>query len=303
MKKICITILSLSTLSGFVFASTASRNIKNRSLRNNMEINLELRRANFWVTTLRQNSKSTHSNMSVSVLMSPEGTIDKDSFSNYYTDGCNEKRTDISNEDKLRSFGLRRCKDSTVSFVQPDSTGYKGWEGKCGQTAASNILYSYCKIGASPESYTNSYLSDYTPGVRPGTLVSGLDDMFDVNTDCPTEASWHGFSYRTEADYIDSIRRGLNSYISSQYKQERKVSFMLTKEVTPVAVLIRVPGGKELHWITIVDIEESKKSCKLVVNHWDGQYKVDCSKIAKWSRGVEDSYGLVLSKYYVVKYM
>lgn len=300
MKKILLSVLTLATLSAT--ATEPSKNLKRR-IKNNLALELEMSRANFWVSMLGQNSKVLNSNMSVSVLMTPQGTIDKDSFSNYFTDACEEERSDITNEDKLRSFGLRRCKDSTVSFVQPSSTGYKGWEGKCGQTAASNILYSYCKIGASPSSYTDNYLSDYTPGVRPGTLVSGLDDMFALNTDCPREASWHGFSYDYESDYIDAIRRGLKANISNQYKQVRKVSYSKTKVVTPVAVLIRVPGGKELHWITIVDIEENKKSCKFIVNHWDGQYKVDCSKIAKWSRGVADSYGLVLNKYYVVKYM
>lgn len=233
----------------------------------------------------------------------PEGKIDDDKFSKYLHDSCQVKKPSIANEDELRSLYLRRCKDGTVSFKQPSSEGYKGWEGKCGQTAASNLMYGYCKIVTSPKSYTNKYLSDYTPGVRPGTLISGLDSMFkNDQLDCPSSKSWHAYSYGYEKHYIASIKRGLKTTLENKYKVKRTRSDGSTIYRTPVALLIRSPGGHALHWVTVVDLVESGESCHMFVNHWDDQYKVPCSKIAKWSRGVANSFGAILNKYYVIKY-
>ncbi len=237
------------------------------------------------------------------LIMTPMGTPDKGSFSTYFHDGCNEYANNITNEDELRDLGMRRCKDGSVSFEQPDSTGYNGYEGKCGQTAASNVMYAYCKIIVSPDVYTNAYLSDYTPGVRPDTIKKGLNKMFAKNYECPDGIGkkWHYYSYDTQVDYIDAIERGLKNKLNPY--ETMKITREDGKKVsrTPVPLLIRSPGGQILHWITAVDIVRKDNKCDMFVNHWDGQYKVPCGIIGKWSRGVGNSYGAVFDKYTVIK--
>lgn len=242
------------------------------------------------------------------VVLEAMGSIDSGSFSDYHTDGCTVKKDDITNEEELREDGLRRCNDGTVSFVQPKSTGICDAEGKCGQTSAANIMYMYCKLITSPKAYTNAYLSDYTPGVRPDTMKEGLNKMFNKNwKECPQEhGSWHYYdSYDYESDYIDAVERGLKPSFKSDYVVKRTRANGKKIKRTPVALLIRNPGGEELHWITVVDVIRGKtgpKTCHMVVNHWDDQYEVPCSKIAKWSRGVANSYGVLFNKYVVLKF-
>lgn len=283
----------------FAEAKEISPNSFEKSNSREYELSNELTRANFWISFIDANK-----DLSPLTQVNATGTIDNDSFSNYLTDRCTVYDKTILNEADLRERGLRRCSDNTISYVQPPSKGSSGYEGRCGQTAASNIMYSYCKLVVSPENYSNAYLRDLTPGVRPGTLIRGLDQMFSENKfECPDSREWNTYSYRVENDFIGGIERGLVTDIKSKYKLKRKTSKASSVERTPVALLIRVPGGTDLHWITIVDLMKSSTKCEMVVNHWNKQYTVPCSKIAKWSRGVEDSYGIILDKYYVVKYL
>ncbi len=69
---------------------------------------------------------------------------------------------------------------------------------------------------------------------------------------------------------------------------------------TPLALLIRDPGSHNLHWITLVDVEEPNGVCMAVVNHWDNQYKTPCLTIAKWSKGVADSYPFLFRAYNMI---
>jgi hypothetical protein len=251
---------------------------------------------------------SFQSQMAPLAPMAPMGSPDSGSFYDYQTDDCVEKALHVTNESDLRKDGLRRCKDGTVSFVQPSSEGFRGMEGKCGQTAAANLMYMYCKLITSPKRYTDHYLSDITPGVRPGTLREGLEDMFDKNwEECPQEkGDWHWFGYDYESDYIDGIKRGLQVRYSTPNMILRTRANGSKVYRAPLALLIRPPGGKDLHWIVVVDVINkvvSKKNvCHMVVNHWDDQFEVPCSKIGRWSRGVEDSYGMILDKYSVIKF-
>ena len=72
-----------------------------------------------------------------------------------------------------------KCPDGSTSFQQPDSQGIGGWEGKCGQTAASNILKMHCGENISPKS-VGHYFDDSTPGVYPDTAAKGLNRLFSL---------------------------------------------------------------------------------------------------------------------------
>lgn len=228
-------------------------------------------------------------------------SVDPEHMSDYRVDGCNLRYDHVSNEDELRKNNLRRCNDGTVSFVQPPSEGWWGAEGKCGQTSVSNIIYMFCKRAAHPKTYVDHYLSDITPGVRPGTLTSGLNDIFNKLDDCPN-VDWDVEVENNEKSYIAEIERSLktNRSLPNLVKRTRKDGTEIQRR--PVSLLIRVPNSKKgLHWVTAVDLVREKNSCDVFINHWDDQYKVPCNLIAKWSRGVGASFGLILDSYTIVK--
>ena len=62
-----------------------------------------------------------------------KANVDPERMSNYRIDSCNVRYDHVTNENELRANKLRRCKDGTVSFVQPPSEGWWGSEGKCGR--------------------------------------------------------------------------------------------------------------------------------------------------------------------------
>lgn len=96
-------------------------------------------------SSIREGVSSESPSISIVDDKKNKGTVDSEKMSDYRVDSCSLKYNHISNEDELRKNNLRRCHDGTVSFVQPDSEGWFGAEGKCGQTAASNILFMFCK--------------------------------------------------------------------------------------------------------------------------------------------------------------
>jgi len=227
--------------------------------------------------------------------------VDPERMSDYRVDGCNVRYDHVTNEDELRKNNLRRCNDGTVSFVQPSSEGWWGAEGKCGQTAVSNIIYMFCKRAAHPKTYVDHYLGDITPGVRPGTLTDGLNDIFNKLEGCPS-TDWDTEVENNETNYINQIARSLktNKSLPNLVKRKRKDGTEIYRR--PVSLLIRVPSSKKgLHWVTAVDLVRSKNSCNIFINHWDDQYKVPCNLMAKWSRGVGASFGLILDSYTIVK--
>ena len=221
----------------------------------------------------------------------------------YLTDECEQYNTSIKNEDVLRSKGLRRCIDKSISFVQPASRGIGGWEGKCGHTFAANSFYTMCKAAVDPNEYFGPILGDITPGVRPGTLRSGLSEVFRSSKRiCPdSQGHWTYFKFGNQNNYIKKIKQLLipnYSHINLQRIERLGNSYFRN----PVGALIQNPGGKYIHWVKIIDFLESQNVCKFIVNHWDNQYEVPCGKMATWSGRVGKTYPIILKSYSVVSY-
>ena len=227
------------------------------------------------------------------------GNVENDSLSNYYVTKCSSA---IEAEYPSHHYGIRKCPDGTTSFDQPDSEGMFNQEGKCGQTAASNVYNMYCKMIASPD-YCDGHLDDATPGVSPSTMDEGIDKLFNENSERCPRGYWDETKYNYESDFILGIEHKVNSIPSDGKMVERTLPNGSTRKKAPVVVLIKSPGSKKgLHWITVVDIERKNNNCHMIVNTWGGQYKVPCQKIARWSRQVEESFGLFLSKYTVIDF-
>lgn len=221
----------------------------------------------------------------------------------YRTDKCEQYNLSIDNEDELRQTGFRRCKDGSVSFVQPKATGVGGWEGKCGHTFAANSMYTMCKVAVDPEKYFRLTLGDITPGVRPGTLRSGLSKSFNINPEvCPTKPErWTYFVMGNASSYRAKIKELLVPNYSHPNLQRisRDAKSYLRN---PVGALIQNPGGRYIHWIKIIDVVERQNTCHFVVNHWDNQYEVPCDVISLWSGRVGRSYPIILKSYSLVSF-
>lgn len=216
----------------------------------------------------------------------------------YKNDDCFKRDSYVVNEDALRDLGLRRCRDNSVSFIQPKSEGWNGWEGKCGQTAAANTLFHYCRVAKDPDSYVDEYMGDLTPGVRPGTLRRGMNELFKKFQNCG-DFSFEKRSFRKRDDFISYIKQKLiqpsinTNTISITRNGEQHLRH-------PVITLIQNPGSKYLHWVTIVDQIDLNNQCNFIVNHWDDQYNVPCNDLADWSYDVGRSYPIILRSYSLV---
>lgn len=231
-----------------------------------------------------------------------EQNYDDKKWSLYLYDQCNFYDRNVQNEDELRDAGLRRCKDGSISFVQPKSDGWNGWEGKCGPTAASNSLYHLCKKGLNPNTYVARYMSDVTPGVLPKTLKKGLKKIFELNKEaCPNSNNWVYSKLKTETNYIAKVKQDLFPKYShpNLLRVTRNGKSYLRN---PILTLIQNPGGNYLHWVTIIDIESTQTRCDFVVNHWNKQYLVPCKTLASWSGKVGKTYPIILKSYSVVTY-
>lgn len=187
-----------------------------------------------------------------------------------------------------------RCADGSISYEQPDSTSFLGidnWNGYCGETSASNILYMHCRVFANPTEYVNRFTRDITPGTRAGSLSRGLNQMYDQwPRNCPRGEWRHHSGADSPEEYIRFLRRGLAREGGSFVRRRQNGS---TIRRSPVPIMIEVPNqNKALHWVTLVDIQgydhnsslADQNSCFATINHWGNQYDVPCHRLASWAR-------------------
>ena len=204
-----------------------------------------------------------------------------------------------------------RCKDGSITYDQPSSTGIKGYNGFCGETAASNILHMHCGLMASPVNYCNGFTSDITPGTRPGSLKKGLNSMFAKNKPLCPEGKWEVYSSSDSAeDYIKYILGGLKQ--KSNFTRIRDDKSKVKKFPFPIMIEVPPSGSKGLHWVTVLDVtgfEDGKElweqvACEVMINHWGSQYKVPCSRLASWAkRSGCGAAGLICGEYPRVKFV
>jgi hypothetical protein len=197
---------------------------------------------------------------------------------------------------KTKSY---ECDDGSVSFQQNSSgskagtskTSKSGWEGMCGPTAAANVFNAYCKnVFIEPKSISTKYFSDWTPGVRPDTMVLGLNRLFDNNSEC-LSGTWRYFYADHKFDFLDSIYR--NVHKSGTYWKTPKTE----TKISPMLVLIADKAGEVLHWVTVVDIqgydpdkwdEYENSNCKVRYNEFGRQTTRSCADFSKRASNVDN---------------
>jgi len=213
-------------------------------------------------------------------------------WNQYKIDECNLRDHNVLNENELRDHGLRRCRDGSVSFIQPNSDGWNGWEGKCGQTAAANGLFHFCRVAKDPDSYIDDHLSDLTPGVRPRTLKKGLNKIFKKFENC-SNIQFDEDNYRSINDFVGFVKQRIIPNMSHPMMITLNRNGV-SRLRQPVIVLVQNPGTKYLHWVTVIDQVDKNSQCNFIVNHWDDQYMVPCNDLAKWSENVGRTYPVIL---------
>lgn len=182
----------------------------------------------------------------------------------------------------LKAVEYYVCPDKTISHSQPASTGYNGWEGKCGQTAISNVASMLCNRHMGPKSI-DFYGTDVTPGHSPMTMRKTLTKIFNEkpkNNACP-KVTWKTRSRVTKEGFLKAVKGDL---FGSTKKVRRYRSETTYVEVTPTPVLLN-SGGLNYHWVTVVDIVKNKKDafgCDVIVNTWGNQKVLTCENFVHY---------------------
>lgn len=177
------------------------------------------------------------------------------------------------------------CPDLTISFPQPDSSGFSGWNGKCGQTAVSNLSGMLCHRYINPDK-VDSYASDLTPGNRPATNLKALKKIFDedylrrrTGSGCP-QGTWKEYTSSSENKFLEDLQSSLWNG-PGKYKRKRKNGTTIT--INPVAVLLSA-GLKSHHWVTLVDFQRNKEDrfgCDAIMNTWGSQKIMTCEDLVR----------------------
>lgn len=174
------------------------------------------------------------------------------------------------------------CPDKTLSHIQPESTGVKGWEGYCGQTAISNVTSMLCERHISPKENDN-YGTDVSPGQHSSTMRKVLRKIFtespQTNT-CPkvtwnTRATWSGSAF---------LKKVKGDLFGSSHKMKRFRSANTYVNVTPTPVLLN-SGGLNYHWVTVVDVinnNDDYYGCDVVLNTWGDQKILTCENFVHY---------------------
>jgi hypothetical protein len=224
----------------------------------------------------------------------------------YSTDTCSTEKlyttTSYFGYQTTSKYGV--CKDGSTSFVQPSAYGPFGYNGFCGETATANVLNMTCGKKWHPYPEIHTLASDFLPGTSPWALRQTLNYL-SPDSNC-NEKKWAYYeSADSGKDYINSIWSGLQS--GSNFVRTR--SDGTKKRRSPVMAMVKLEGGKELHWITVVDIVgydkkktlSENKDCYAIANQWDDQYSIPCSDLAKMANQTGDIYGGIAGRYVRIK--
>lgn len=199
-------------------------------------------------------------------------------------------------------FNVGRCSDGTISFHQPST--YKGserkgsYEGLCGAVASANVFHAYCdETFLIPAEIGPKYFYDITPGIRPDTLVSGLNELFNKHRSKCVSGNWNHYYATNRWDFINRLDRaigqGRSNWMRRPYPNRRPY------KVSPVIVLISKNNADTLHYVTVTDVRydknydfnesEHQNKCKVYYNDYKKSRSTTCKNFASWARQVDNS--------------
>jgi hypothetical protein len=166
--------------------------------------------------------------------------------------------------------------NTLVSWPQPDSTGWRGWNGFCGQTAAANLAANVCGVrSACPAAFDRSPCQDVTPGSRPNALACMMNRL--VPGGCG-----HWSVVRPGAG-VDPI-----GYLQSRVNGSAACAALVVDEDT-------------LHWVTVTDVQRSAYACNVRFLERGGDHLLNCETFRRrWSLNDYGIVGYLLTPYALV---
>lgn len=187
------------------------------------------------------------------------------------------------------SRGVKKCRDTTISFEQPDAADPIGWEQKCGPTAAANILAMRCLGKALTVAEADAFGYDNTPGWRPDTIISALNSAYYYHrasrgraTVCPKGAWKQVYSF-SKADFIADIKKSIG-FVPGTGGITRVRTDGSTIQMSPIPVFTQA-GVLGMHWVTLVDMTDNatdRFGCNAIINTWGAQKTMTCEQLVDY---------------------
>jgi hypothetical protein len=215
--------------------------------------------------------------------------------------GCgsmNDRGSDLTGEVFIRKTPpktipfseMRYMEDGTISWDQPPSDGVEGWNGRCGETAAANLIAMYYQGYASAPLAIPEYIKfeDPTPGTRVETLTLGMNNFQKKIKQSPRKFLWKSANASSSAPILDLseivVVRAGSSNRAPSFKNVDKT----THKKFPVAALLQM--GKQFHWVTIVNVVYRDGGYHVVYNDHGKQTTISSSEFLKmWTYGADPS--------------
>lgn len=227
---------------------------------------------------------NTHSDMEEELKLAVEASSGGKDYVWKSSTSCKSKKTGIDLVyPTIKSVSYYVCPDTTISHLQPDSSGLNGWEGYCGQTAVSNITSMLCGRHMDPKS-NDYYGTDSSPGQHSSTMKLSLRKIFaeEPKTNSCPKVTWNVRQNWRDSSVLKSIRGDL---FGSTKKIRRFRNPTTYVNITPTPVLLN-SGGLNYHWVTVVDIisnAKDKHKCDVVVNTWGNQKTLTCENFVSYT--------------------
>ncbi len=175
---------------------------------------------------------------------------------------------------RVRPVSVRS--NTLLSWPQPDSTGWRGWNGFCGQTAAANLAANVCGVRtACPAAFDRSPCQDITPGSRPNALACMMNRL--VPGGC---GHWSVLRPGAGVD---------------------PVSFLQSRVNGAPACAALVVDNDELHWVTVTDVLRSDYACNVRFLERGRDAILNCETFRRrWSLNDYGIVGYLLTPYALV---
>ena len=156
------------------------------------------------------------------------------------------------------------CSDGSISYIQPPSADPNG--GLCVSTALANLLDNMGCVSRPTDYYVGRVDPD-EDGANMRRVEVVADDVQHLHG-CDLDFD------KTEAT-IKNIRYQLRTWID----QPRT-----PLDINPVVISLRAPGMR--HAVTVVRVtDNTRRGCRVWVNHWGRQYGVSCEIFRAWIDG------------------
>ena len=157
----------------------------------------------------------------------------------------------------------------------------------------------YCGRSINVSHIINMTRMDVTPGIRPGTFLNTVNNLFSENLGV-SSGKFEVQKPKTERDFIASVLSAVYQHVGPNQLKRKNHNGHIRKKA-PVSILLKSPQSKALHWVTVVDVVFKANKCEMVINHWGRQDLILCGTVAKWSRAVPDLVP-VLDKYTMISF-